>query len=64
MAVAVLAAAIFFISYDFFFYYNHLILSNVFAKQGIVTLLAFFISALISGRLANRLEKKFLNARS
>lgn len=59
MAVAVLAAAIFFISYDFFFLqpFNSF---DVFAKQGIVTLLAFFISALIAGRLANRLRKKIL----
>ena len=57
MSVAVYAATLLFLAYDFFFIPPRFTL-YISAGQGVVTVLSFLIVALICGRLANRLRQQ------
>lgn len=62
-AAAILAAALCFLSYNFFFIEpRHTLFIG--ARQGLVTVLLFLIAALVAGRLASRLRMQVLALRA
>ncbi len=63
MAAAVLAAALCFLSYNFFFLDPRLTLF-IGARQGVVTVFLFLAAALIAGRLASRLRMQVVALRA
>ena len=63
MAAAVLAAALCFLSYNFFFIDPRLTLF-IGARQGVVTVFLFLAAALVAGRLASRLRMQVLALRA
>ncbi len=63
MAAAVLAAALCFLSYNFFFIAPRFTLF-IGARQGVVTVFLFLVAALVAGRLASRLRMQVLALRA
>ena len=63
MAAAVLAAALCFLSYNFFFIDPRFTLF-IGARQGVVTVFLFLAAALVAGRLASRLRAQVLALRA
>jgi two-component system sensor histidine kinase KdpD len=63
MSVAVYAAVLCFLAYNFFFIYPRYTF-YISASQGVTTVLMFLVVALICGRLANRLRTQILMLRS
>ncbi|RPE76900.1 sensor histidine kinase [Vulcaniibacterium tengchongense] len=63
MAAAVLAAALCFLAYNFFFI-DPRYTFFIGARQGVVTVLLFLIAALVAGRLASRLRMQVLALRA
>lgn len=63
MSVAVYAAMLCFLSYNFFFIPPRFTL-YIFAGQGVITVAAFLVAALLCGRLANRLRTQILMLRA
>lgn len=63
MAAAVLAAALLFLSYDFFFIEPRFTLL-IGARQGVATVFLFLIAALVAGRLAAKLRAQVLALRA
>ncbi|WP_103076043.1 sensor histidine kinase [Solilutibacter silvestris] len=63
MAAAVLAAALCFLSYDFFFIPPHFTF-YISARQGVATVFLFLVAALVAGRLASRLRMQVLALRA
>ena len=63
MAAAVLAAALCFLSYNFFFIEPRFTLL-IGARQGVATVFLFLLAALVAGRLASRLRMQVLALRA
>ena len=63
MAAAVLAAALCFLSYNYFFIEPRFTL-YIGARQGVFTVLLFLVAALVAGRLASRLRTQVLALRA
>ena len=63
MAAAVLAAALCFLSYNYFFIEPRFTLF-IGARQGVFTVLLFLVAALVAGRLASRLRAQVLALRA